>query len=360
MRPETLHLSVSVQDGRLTSPRLAMARQQSPTTILRGRPPEDALSLVPLLFSLCGTAQQVTALEACEKAMGLEPTAPQQAARRLLVGAETLGELSLGVLRDWSELLGQPGRLEAARSLRAALLGLRAALGPGPWHVSGGARLKIDRRALDAGLKEVRARVATTIFGGAPPRAPEHWSDTGPGPAHDMLRHLYIHALEGFGACRIPAVGADLPDGAAETGPLIRRQGDPVVADIIAAHGNGLLARNTARLADIAATLREMEESAAKVCDDMPKGVPAGGSGTGTARVEAARGVLAHRITLDDGRIGDWTILAPTDWNFHPDGPLVRGLADAPAGADPEHRVRLLVAALDPCVACQVEVRADA
>lgn len=360
MRPESLRLSVAVDGGRITAPRLEMKRQASPTALMRGRPPEDALSLVPLLFSLCGSAQQVAALEACEAAMGAGVSAPQKAARRLLVGAETLGELSLGVLRDWSELLGQPGRLEAARALRTGLIGLRAALGPGPWHLPGGARLKIDRRAIDDALKDVRAIVGEAIFGGAPIAAPRTWSDMGAGPAHDMLRHLYIQALEGFGASTIQALGPDLDDGPAETGPLIRRWDDPAVAEALSHHGNGLLARTTARLADIAATLREVEESATEVCDDVPTAPPSGRSGSGTARVEAARGILTHTITLEAGRIADWTIKAPTDWNFHADGPLVRGLADAPTGDDPERRVRLLVAALDPCVACEIEVRTDA
>lgn len=360
MRPESLRLSVAVEAGRIVSPRLAVARQLSPIAVLRGRPPEDALSLVPLLFSLCGTAQQVAALGACEEAMEIAVAAPQTAARRLLVGAETLGELCLGVLRDWPQGLGQPARLEAARTLRATLLSLRAALGPGPWHLPGGARLKIDRKAIAAALKEARAQIVAAVFGGTAPRAPEHWGDIGPGPAHDLLRHLYIHALEGFGACVVPAVGEALPRGPAETGPLVRRRDDPAVAAAVARHGNGLLARATARLADIAATLRDIEETAAELCDDAPKGPGGAPSGQGSGRVEAARGLLVHHIALAEGRIADWTILAPTDWNFHPDGPVVRGLSDAPAGADPERRARLLVAALDPCVACEVEVRPNA
>ena len=56
-----------------------------------------------------------------------------------------------------------------------------------------------------------------------------------------------------------------------------------------------------------------------------------------------------------------YTIVAPTEWNFHPQGALAQGLVGRRV-ADAEHAVRdarVLVQALDPCVACGVEV-ADA
>ena len=55
----------------------------------------------------------------------------------------------------------------------------------------------------------------------------------------------------------------------------------------------------------------------------------------------------------------DYQIVAPTEWNFHPDGALVRGLDRH--GGDRRRRTllrraRLAVHALDPCVACRVEI----
>jgi len=57
-------------------------------------------------------------------------------------------------------------------------------------------------------------------------------------------------------------------------------------------------------------------------------------------------------------RVEAYRIVAPTEWNFHPDGALVRGLIDRPA-ADADTACRdaaLLVQALDPCVAYAIEV----
>jgi hypothetical protein len=44
--------------------------------------------------------------------------------------------------------------------------------------------------------------------------------------------------------------------------------------------------------------------------------------GVGRALVETARGLLMHEIVLDGERIADYFIVAPTEWNFHPQGPL--------------------------------------
>jgi Ni,Fe-hydrogenase I large subunit len=82
--------------------------------------------------------------------------------------------------------------------------------------------------------------------------------------------------------------------------------------------------------------------------------VPSGG---GIAWVENARGLLIHRLRLDQGRTAEYRIVAPTEWNFHPAGALALALADSPASDldAVRRRTTMLVNSLDPCVACHVE-----
>jgi Ni,Fe-hydrogenase I large subunit len=82
------------------------------------------------------------------------------------------------------------------------------------------------------------------------------------------------------------------------------------------------------------------------------------GEGDGLAAVQTARGLLLHRVRLADGRVADYQIVAPTEWNFHPEGALVRGLVGIEARDDAGlvRSAQLVVQALDPCVACRVEV----
>jgi coenzyme F420-reducing hydrogenase alpha subunit len=85
----------------------------------------------------------------------------------------------------------------------------------------------------------------------------------------------------------------------------------------------------------------------------------------GRARVgigfaEAARGLLVHRVSMLDGRVRRYQILAPTEWNFHPQGVVAEGLkAIARAGvtgAELERLARLYITAVDPCVDYQLSV----
>lgn len=99
------------------------------------------------------------------------------------------------------------------------------------------------------------------------------------------------------------------------------------------------------------------------------------GPGRALAWVEMARGLLVHQLSLQEPHAGQpqvhsCQVLAPTDWNFHPQGLAAQALAQGPAwaadaatsqpmaavsvhptGAPPA--VRLLMAALDPCVPFQ-------
>jgi len=82
-------------------------------------------------------------------------------------------------------------------------------------------------------------------------------------------------------------------------------------------------------------------------------GALASGPRQGLAWVEMARGLLIHQVLLDDAStvVRACQVLAPTEWNFHPEGLVAQALADLPAQSpDLQARVQLLMAAFDPCV----------
>jgi Ni,Fe-hydrogenase I large subunit len=93
-----------------------------------------------------------------------------------------------------------------------------------------------------------------------------------------------------------------------------------------------------------------------------PSGIVAArntGPGEGFAAVDSARGRLYHRVKLDGGgRIVDYAIVAPTEWNFHPDGPFVRRLIGARIGAGTAaaRRVERLAFVFDPCIGVSAEI----
>jgi len=77
------------------------------------------------------------------------------------------------------------------------------------------------------------------------------------------------------------------------------------------------------------------------------------GEGQAIAWCEMARGLLLHWVQLDaQGRVADYRVLAPTEWNFHPQGVLAKALSTlAPQDTA---SASALAAAFDACVDCQV------
>jgi coenzyme F420-reducing hydrogenase alpha subunit len=81
--------------------------------------------------------------------------------------------------------------------------------------------------------------------------------------------------------------------------------------------------------------------------------------GRGLGWVETARGLLLHQIDLDGERVGRYRIVAPTEWNFHPQGSFAVAMLDGreSSAADLQRRAQWLLQALDPCVEYRLDIR---
>lgn len=134
-----------------------------------------------------------------------------------------------------------------------------------------------------------------------------------------------------------------------ETGPYSRCHDAPLLA--VLSRRGALTPRYTARLLELIHTLEEIE-----ALYRLP--ATAVGAEGGLACVEAARGRLAHWIRLDGERVAQYRILAPTEWNFHPQGIAAQLMSLIPPG--PAQTVlcqaRLVIAAIDPCIGYDLEM----
>jgi hydrogenase large subunit len=92
----------------------------------------------------------------------------------------------------------------------------------------------------------------------------------------------------------------------------------------------------------------------------VPAELPDEGHGIGLT--EAARGSLGHWLVVQDGRLANYQIVAPTSWNFSPrdaqgtPGALEQALVNAPvlAGETTPVSVQHIVRSFDPCMVCTV------
>ena len=384
-----LQIRIEIHHGVIGKVALSSTRPLGLPAALAGRELSAALNLLPRLFSLCGMAQTVAGLTAVETALGFTPAPPQIAARHILVAAEALEQTAWQLLLEGPRCIGVTPAFERLKRLRSLIAALRPQLFPDPsWNRIGGAQLRPDQVGLAATLTAIAECLQPAIWGepalGQPwqeRRDFEDWLSRAATPAAALLRQVQDCGLANFGRCTIqPLPTFDLPrlaqrlagddsqtfcaqpdwEGVVhETGALARRWNEPLITALRADHGNGLLTRWAARALESHALLAELREGLHTIVAQPGAAVGATATGAGLGVVECARGRLAHWVAVAAGRVSQYRILAPTEWNFHPDGPLTQGLIETRIGQPAliQHAATLLVAALDPCVGFDLHVR---
>ncbi|MCF6232794.1 MAG: nickel-dependent hydrogenase large subunit [Rhodobacteraceae bacterium] len=188
--------------------------------------------------------------------------------------------------------------------------------------------------------------------------------------------------MQGAGPARHPFDGETLPDGDMESGytwcKAPRLEGLPAEVGALArqvvarhplalemvANGGNVEARIVARFLEIALLVPQMERWLSKIRPDdafiTHADMPDHAEGAGL--VEAARGALGHWLKVENGKIANYQIIAPTTWNFSPrdasgqPGPLEQALVAAPVqkGETDPVSVQHIVRSFDPCMVCTV------
>ncbi|KAA3632842.1 MAG: hypothetical protein DWQ08_02755 [Proteobacteria bacterium] len=377
-------ISVSLRhsDGRVTAAAISSDRPLRVARLFEDRDLQWTLATVPRVFSVCGVAQGLAASRAAQAALGCRPPAFVESARETLLLAETAREHLWRILIDWPRARGeQPGsELSFLGGLigrfRDASFGSADPFRLAPYPVADAA----DR---DLAIRELREVIAERVFGVDPERWLAVDGELGPVDARgEADRHLAWIARSGWsgaGAVRsepLPEqcateIGARL--GAAdadtfiarpqwrgscrETSAFSRHADHPRVAAVVDRYGPGLLARLVARLVDLALIPSRMIDLHQSPYDQSGHTWGDPSRHIGVACVNAARGLLVHRLEIADGRVRRYRILAPTEWNFHPDGVAAQGLLTLGGNtADIERQARAWLEAVDPCVEYQIGI----
>lgn len=367
------------------------SRPVSASRVFVGKGVAATATALPALFSICANAQASACANACEAAMGIEAHKDVASLRQLLVDAETVKEHLWRLLLDWPLFLaGAPDRSAVVRAM-AAFTRLRGALtlGGNPF-TPGASGTESDFSAATACLDEFAAVTSKHVLGmpidewlrraetphgfltwargSETPAArlvgeieARGWADVGRSavPALPMLTATQFEGLLG-GAAADAFVGAPRwRQGAAETSPFCRNSSHAAVAELVDRFGNGLLPRLAAQLVELAMLQARMGVRLRHAYPEMSVSSRSVGTGVGIAQVQAARGLLVHRVALEEDRIQGYRILAPTEWNFHPEGAAAAGLANFQRLDDDSLRrlAGLFVTAVDPCVEYDVILR---
>jgi coenzyme F420-reducing hydrogenase alpha subunit len=354
-----VHVSARLAEGRLEGVRIAADRPLLARRLLVGRTPAEALELLPSIYSLCGRSQATVAAAALDAALGRVPGQAIQRRRVREMTAETTGEHAFRLLLDWPALSGDPGDVALLSRMRSLLAG--AAASEGSWGAARDALVmmteaRILGTGMDSWLEQFSAdewiewaRSRRTGCAGTMATLASLTAWSAPDipqlvrPQHSLfVEQIAMRALEDPGFAAAPVLDGQ----PAECGPLARCLSHPAVRDLT--RRDRITARAFARLAEFTLMLRE-DSVAGHLESAMPS------PGVGAAMGEMARGMLVHAARLEGGRIADYAIVAPTEWNFHPRGALFRELSGRPVRDEGEAKRALAFAAatLDPCVALE-------
>lgn len=373
------------RSGQVTGVNIASSRPDTIAQVFIGKTPEQVLETVPLLFTLCGNAQAYAALQACRAALDRVTEPELDSARDMLVQLETLREHAWRILLDW------PVFVDSAQDKKslAALLKFDGLFKR--YLFRHGEAFKLDScLVMDASrlsklIDELERLIDDSIFNGRlagfrslnDEAQLKDWLLRNNALAANVLNYLYDLNWVAIGQNGIPCL-PDLDDGTLnrqlqqtlaafsraphwqgrcfEATLLNRQLSQPLIAALQGRYGNGLSVRMLARLLEIALIPSRLRQLLAQT--KLPE-INTVNDGIGLAQVQAARGLLIHRLELHQGRVCDYCIVAPTEWNFHPEGVVVQSLKQLQAENPNElkRQAELLINAVDPCVQYALHLR---
>ena len=351
---------------------LASRRPVTASRVLEGASARDGPRRVGSLFSICAQAHTVAALTAVEQALGLPAAEAALRLRLVAVEAEAVEQL-LWRLVSGTEPAGRPALPDWFPPLRRVLHGAVQAIAPGLRWRDPAEAVVLDRAAARTLAQDITAAIAPidsllsasaaggslrelqrfaaarqdlALLGLLVADLPPPLAAVPPLPAVALPDIARAVAEDDDGSYRRAPLWHDRPH---EVGVFAMLRDDPRLAGL----GPGWAARTVAALISLKSRLHRLCEA---LCDDdvadPARRLGKVAEGWHAAAVETARGTLVHVVRLEGERIAGWHILAPTEWNFHPEGVICHAVHNLPAVSreQAERFTRALTALLDPCV----------
>ncbi len=151
----------------------------------------------------------------------------------------------------------------------------------------------------------------------------------------------------GYSWCKAPRYDGHI----IEVGAIARQtiSGSKLFKDLVFTGQSNVYNRIVARVIEIARLVPEMEQWCKQINISEPfcKQASMPDNAQGQGLIEAARGSLGHWIRIEDGKILNYQIIAPTTWNFSPrdkdstPGALEQALLNTPIGKDGKDSVSI-------------------
>lgn len=371
-----LNIKIKWREGVIERVDLTSSRPQKVTTLFHGKLLLDLLNLIPMLYSLCGIAQKAAALRAAESALDIKVSPVVDQGRNLLVQAETARELGLRLFTDW---------YPDERGVKAELMKWFAevkdeydwALQLNPVSSRSGNSSGVADK-LHAILEPALSK--KTDFEITEMMEYDFWESS-------VLQSLKPELKSFFSSSQLVELKRACPDLDIEDSTVQYKIAESLKSSrayqfCAAPEINGEKFESSIYTRGL--RLNQLKNNGfkrgfkalffrlyalEKMLKTMPGKIESGSESnlihsdiTGMGIVQAARGVLIHHMELDDHSVSDsvitdYKIVAPTEWNFHPQGTFVKILEGSRVNLEQlPILVESLIRLIDPCVGWQLEL----
>lgn len=346
--------------------KVSSSRRTNIADFLKGKSPEEAITILPVIFNICGQAHAHAAKMAFNK---------QVQGSYLTVLCENAREHILRIFTGWNS----DNKTNLSQIHLSEIVGLVSKMK----STIENERTSLNQTGINNIAQQLRDFLQTNVFHIQlnewlelkTDHQLQSWAQNTNTIAGQFILNTYVKNWQSVGSVKpsfLPEITADKlsnkmhQKGAAkfiaqphwasscyETGSLSRNKDHPLISTLAQKHGYGLLLRQIARLVELANIPSQIERHATMENAKIKK--------LGFGQVETARGRLSHSVIYDKGIIADYKILAPTEWNFHPQGVLTKSLQNLSASAElPDEEIEamaeMIIEAIDPCVAYDVRL----
>jgi len=376
-------------DAQVTKPvQIKSSRPLQVSKLFIGNSVDQVGDRVPLLYNICATAQTHASLLALNRARAQPLNQHVEIARAMLVLTETVREHLFRICIDWPQLFGVPLDSKVLPSISQLLAGMTNCLFDPAGAFSNHSILVMHHSAFQMLLSDIEKLIESQLSSGPLQQwlsmkdfeGVAAWARKRQTLAACAIDHVIQQGWSGYGQSPVSGLPQIQPDQliyklkndnangfiqspswqgeVRETSALTRQHFHHLVQSLMNEFGNGLLPRMMARLVELALLPSRIEALAGRLeANERSRAMPA----DGLAQVEAARGRLVHYAEVENDRVTDYRILAPTEWNFHPQGVMalsLRQLMQETSTDQPlEQIAKCLINAIDPCVGYQLDIR---
>lgn len=369
--------------------------------LFSGKTIEHTLNTIPLIFSICSKAQSVTVIRAIESATNTPTSNHIESNREALIALESLREQSLRILIDWPTHLNEESDNAHLAHVAMGINQLIQSLEPE-------ASLSFPAKAISLSISHKQAwvnfsnKLSNALFSTTADQwienllvanstsndnPLENWSENQTTQSSRFIHWLNHQDWKDAGSSTIsnlPKIDdhdlikrltsdkenfTSLPEWNGKNYELSwfsrqQNNSDTVISQLsnqlLKQHGNGIFTRMTARLLEVARLLEQLDKYFIK--NTLLKALTS--NQEGLAHSNAARGKLSHYVEVEDSIINRLIILAPTEWNFHPQGVAADSLSHLQLDSlqtknDITKQAELMIHAIDPCVGYQLHIHMD-